>query len=204
MPRRLALALLALVGASAAAQAASTITVGDHDLVEGATGQTVAIMVSGDDLIDTVSLYMTINGGVGPAPVVTAVDYVNAPGLIFQPTTNIGNVVFDDPYDLPGLEPATGTQVTNSGDKVLADGMLALVTFDTTDVAPGVYSWSLLAHEIYGNSDLGTDANEQPIVPVIVDGSLIVAVPEPSTLALAVIAAMGAGLAALGRRKRRV
>ena len=50
---------------------------------------------------------------------------------------------------------------------------LAVVTFDTTGIAPGVYHWSALSSP--NGSSFFTDTNASPqITPMLVDGTLTI------------------------------
>lgn len=200
MHRRVVLALGLLLCVPAIAQAASSIVVGNHILAANTAGQTIQLNVVGDIKVGAVDLFMVINGGTGPAPVVTAVDLTT--GTIFA-SGNTGLGLFGAPYDPPSLLPAALTTSTAANPTLypIANGLLATVTFDTTGVPAGVYSWSLTSHP-FGPTDLGTDANFENIVPDITNGSLTI-VPEPASVVMGLFAAAGVGVVAIRKRRAR-
>jgi hypothetical protein len=184
---------------SSIAQAAS-IVVGDNLLIANTPGQVIDLYVSGSEQINALDLFMTINGG-GLGPVVTAVDITGA-GTIFA-GNNTGMGLFGAPDNPPSTRIAVAT--TTASGTVLANGLLARVTFDTTGIPPGIYSWSLTNHPL-GATDFGTDANFDFIYPQVTDGRVgglfEYDSPEPSSLALCAIATIALGLAAIRNRAK--
>lgn len=173
------------------ALAVPTITVGNHLLLPNTPNQVIAILVSSaGEQVAGLDLYLYVNGGVGPAPVITAIDVVG-PGTIFAPN-NVGQFSLGPPYDVPGLQPSAIT--TTASGFVPANGVLAYVTFDTTGIPVGGYTISLT------NPDLGpTDFAVNPGFDAILVDGFIGQVPEPSTFVLAALGVAGA----CGMRLRR-
>ena len=166
------------------ASASSVVTVPFVYPLANTAGQQFDIYVSGDDMINAIDLFMVINGGVGPAPVITAID-VTGPGTLFF-GNNTGQTNFPSPDQMPGLRPAVLTTAVSG--RILADGLLARVTYDTTGVPAGVYSISLTSHP-FGPTDLGADDNFDLVFPMVLNNEF--GLPEPSTLLLGGIGAIG-------------
>jgi hypothetical protein len=198
MHRRVVLALGLLLCVPAIAQAASSIVVGNHVLLQETAGQTIQLNVTGNDSIGALDLFMTINGGTGPAPVVTAVDITGAGTIFFGNNTGLG--LFGGATNPPSLIPAVAT--TTASGFVISNGLLATVTFDTTGVPAGVYSWSLTGHPDFGDTDFGTDENFDFIYPTVTNGTLTI-VPEPASVVMGLFAAAGVGVVAIRKRRAR-
>jgi hypothetical protein len=99
----------------------------------------------------------------GSGPVITAVDLVSQPGMVFH-----GNST--TPVD-PGSASriAIRSLITSSG-MVNAEGALAIVTFDTTGIAGGTYPLKMSA-TVNGDSDFAG-------IPInIVNGSITIPIP---------------------------
>ena len=200
MKRNIIVTLGLLVCLPAVGQAASSIVLGYHFLQPNLAGQGIDIGVTGNDNIEGLGLIQLVNGGVGPAPVITAVDILG-PGTIFGSVANTGMGLFGPPSDPPSLAPAVFTS-TASG-TVLANGILAHVTVDTTGIPGGNYAWTLTNPDI-GPTDFGLDlATGELIFPTVIDGVLFVESPEPSSVNLAIFAAAGAGIVAYRNRRAR-
>jgi hypothetical protein len=106
----------------------------------------IPIIVDSDsEQVAGLDLYLFVNNNVVPAPIITAVDVIG-PGTIFHPN-NVGQFSLGPPYDVPGQQPSAIT--TTSSGFVVADGILAFVTVDTTGVPAGLYVLGLT------NPDLG-------------------------------------------------
>lgn len=188
-------ALILIAWSATTAAGSSVINVGSH-LMDLNDTQTFDIYITGNDSISALDLAMIINGGFGPAPVITAVDIVG-PGTLFY-GNNTGQFQFPAPDDLPGLRSYTST-TTNFGAITLNGSaqLLARVTVQSNNVI-GAYWWSLALHP-YGSTNLGTDANGEFIYPEIIDG-VIIPDPEPSSFVLGLLALATTG--AIARRRR--
>lgn len=147
------------------ANADLVIDVGDIELAPKQPDQKIELFVSGDQLVQGLNFNIQIDG-MGQLPSVTDVDLVG--GTIFaanhRPPTQIA--------DFPQLQ--VWTIATSSG-AVLADGLLATVTLDTTGVSNGIFELNLL-DTINGPTDFA----DPSLVVTISDGTLSV-VPEPSS-----------------------
>lgn len=178
--------------------AVPTIIAGIHYIQPNTPGQVFPILVQGPgEMVAGLDLYLLVNEGLAPAPVITAVDIVG-PGTIFN-TNNVGQFDLGPPYEAPGLQP-TAITTTTSG-FVAANGILAFITVDTTGIFGG-FGFPLVYPLSLTNPDLGpTDFAINPgFDAILVDGELRF-IPEPSTLALAALSLVG--LIAVARRHRR-
>ncbi|REK12995.1 MAG: PEP-CTERM sorting domain-containing protein [Planctomycetota bacterium] len=199
MKRLLWVAVLLAVLCSTA-HAVPTIFAGDHIILPNTAGQVLPIFVLGPgEMVPGVDLHLLVNGGIGPAPLITDVD-LTGPGTIFH-ANNTGQLDYGAPFVTPGLQPSAITTTTSGF--VEADGILAYITVDTTGLPGGVYTLSL-THPLLGPSDFATDPGNDAI---LIDGTLgwlpsipEPDVPEPSTFVLAAFALGGLFLAARRRR----
>ena len=87
------------------------VNLGDHVLnYNGLT--TIDVFVTGlpSDYGTALELYMTVNSGVGPAPLITSID-VSSPGTIFGDLASdlFGPFYFPPPNGVPSLTPALVT-----------------------------------------------------------------------------------------------
>ncbi len=172
-----------LLGASGA-QATPIIDVGDHQLLPNTPGQTVWIFVHGGDLVQGLNFNIEVAPG-GPA--IQDVDILQ--GTIFE-GNNTGTSDLDGPH--PDAWPFwEGRYTTVLAGHVVAEGLLATVTFDTTGLDRG--RWDLWMSATQNGP---TDFAGMPAV--IFDGSVTVGegpgpiIPEPSSLAVLLAGALGA------------
>ena len=195
MLRRTIFATMLLISSASAAMAAPMIVAGNHVLLPNTAGQKIMIMTSGEegDEFQGVNLHLAIGDG---GPIVTGIDLIGPDTLLFG--NNMGQYGYFDPlFDAPTRQPAM-TATTAAG-TIGPNGVIAVLTLDTTGIAPGQYSLSLTHPEI-GPSDLPVFFE----TTILQDGFLTVsAVPEPSSVVLAVVAAGGLGAVAIRRRKAR-
>jgi hypothetical protein len=189
------LAIMLLISSATAAVAAPMIVAGNHVLLPNTAGQKIMIMTSGEegDEFQGVDLHLAIGDG---GPIVTGIDLIGPDTLLFG--NNMGQIGYFDPlFDVPTRIPAM-TATTAAG-TIGPNGVLAVLTLDTTGITPGQYSLSLTHPEI-GPSDLPMFFE----TTILQDGFLtVLAVPEPSSIVLALIAAGALGAATLRRRQAR-
>jgi len=218
--KRAAAVLMIILFAATSAQAAFII-VGDHQIEPG-PGQTIPIYVQaepGDPNVAGVSLNIQVGDG-GPAvggtvgPTIEYVQLVNDPGDPLRNayfTSDYGTGIFEGVgnhghFGVGQLVPQIYSEntATVSG-AIAANGLLAVITLDATDFTPDDGPWALIVSATpNGPTQLVDDTPQvNPIPLTVVDGSVAIVnpIPEPSTL---VLLGMGAvGLLAYGRRKRR-
>ena len=179
---------LALAWCAGVAQANPIITVGDHPLLPNMANQQVLVYVGGGTAVQGVEVECQIADG-GPlgngsitGPAITNLDVIT--GTIFA-NNNVGSFGTPNGVLIP-QEAKRGT--TAAADYVVASGLLATVTIDTTGFFTVGQTWELrLKNTLDGDTVFGD------IAPIITNGtiSIATAVPEPGTLALAVA---GAGM----------
>jgi hypothetical protein len=195
---------------------ANSIVVGNHDLVPGQAGQVVTLFMTGTDAYVASDLYMLINNGSPGAPVIThvfdttiaAIPTANFVGSIWEGGS--GGVVVTPPdgttsagtglstgaaFFTPGIVPSTSS------------GIYVRLTFDTTGVLPGVYSFSLTDNPSYSPTTVTAGLDPETFMPIfipltIVNGTLTV-VPEPSSVMLGLFAMFGLAVVAIRSRSRR-
>lgn len=144
MNPRLSMSLLSSILGLAAGflmgRADPVIVVGTHRLAPDTAGQRVRVYVRGGSPVQGLNLNAQVAdggaaaGGQVAGPSITAVDLTT--GTIFA-----GNAVGpDDPGSLPQLAMRT---ITTASGTVVADGLLATLTLDTTGFTNGVYRLAL-------------------------------------------------------------
>lgn len=195
----LPLTVLASLAATLAAQAIPTIDLPDLALQANQANQTFTIQIENTgspiNLTGVQLELITGNGdvrvgGSGGAPAITGVSVISS-GLLFagNNTGDRGAGNFSGTYVPPLQQVYQRLTSTSSGAVFLGSGTfdLATVTFDTTGITSGVYSWSAAASP-NGKSFL-TDTNPSPMVsPRLADGTLTVqATPVPNTTSTAIV-----------------
>jgi hypothetical protein len=180
--KAISMTLLAALMPAAAAMAAPTIDVGSHLLLPNTPHQAITIDVTGGDAVQGLNFYAQIADGTGPK--IESVDLLA--GTIFA-SNNTGQ---QNPESLPQTLFAS---TTTSAGTVAADGVLATLWIDTTGFNVGDGPWSL---NLVGTDDSDTDF--AGVFADVTNGMIdIQAVPEPATLGLLSIGALG-----LLRRRR--
>lgn len=189
----LVIGLLLLMGN--AAQAAVVLDAGDHTLLPNQAGQTFAIMVIGEDQVAGLDLVVQVGDELSGLTI-TGAD-LNT-GTIFDGGYEEQYAAFfDHQAAFSGLLAAdAGTS------SVLADGVAAFITVDTTGLTAGTYD--ILLEDVtfdafpdpMGSSFL--DASGGPVATTSLSGTLTI-IPEPTAAALLFVTAAGAMV-----RRRRV
>ncbi|MBN2475540.1 MAG: hypothetical protein JXB62_13090 [Pirellulales bacterium] len=206
---------------------AATIEVGSHHLLPDTAGQLVEIWVTaepGDPPVAGLNFRVQVaNGGpeaeglpfpgapaVGEGidgPAITAVDIsssepvggVGGPVRLFGQIDNLGNV--GGPILSQIAE--VSTIADEDAGNVMPDGLLGTITFDTTGFFQGDGPWSLcLGNTIADTTELLEDLPQQapPIPLTIIEGELLIGVPEPATATM--LLGLLAGVPILLRRRR--
>jgi hypothetical protein len=197
---RTALAAVAiLLVASSPALATWTVTAGNWTVVAGASGQTldaisanpIVIVIAGDGAgFQGADLGLTVEDGtIGPL-----LEDVDMLGGVFL-TDNNGQSDFETFPTRAQL-----SAVTSDAD-VGPNGVLALLTIDTTGVPVGVYDLFLHYDEDFFSATVISGIPNQSTV--LIDGTLTV-IPEPSSIILALVAAAGLCAAYLCARARKL
>jgi len=210
--------ILATLGAAFAALAAchapaAVIDVGTHVLVPDLAGQTIDISVSGvspdDDVQGVVFNVQVADGfpdfapGDPPStidgPNITGVDLL-APGSVFGSVANTGQ------NDIEQREQFWRVGTSTTGGAVLADGLLARLTIDTSGWVASDGPWELKLADTF-NEDTNFQAFPQGFTPTIRNGFITFGqppppdvIPEPSML---VVAAVLCGWGLFWARRRR-
>ena len=195
---RLLAVLAAVCFLTAGAWASPIINVGTTEAQPGTT-KTFSISVTGGGSVQGLDLYIqigdggTANSGSGTKPIITGVDIVGA-GTMF----NASNTGQTNAFTSDLLWAVSTTTDTNVADYLDASGVLAYVTIDTTGTAIGE-SYPLLlsgvAKGAFGEPGVDTDFAS---VPAAITNGQINIVPEPATLSLLGLAALGI----IARRRR--
>jgi hypothetical protein len=179
------------VCATTVARGAVIVTAGNHLLLPNTSGQVISVFVTAtaDEAAHLLDFTAGIDNGVGPAPIITAMN-VNGPGTLFDTSVNTSMVFhFGDGFDPPGLEVF---QEVEFDDDLLnvpigADQLLATLTISTAGFASG--SWDLnLLHSGFDELSISSTSGALPLT--LVNGSITI-VPEPATLWLGLLAAIG-------------
>lgn len=162
-------------------QAEIIINVGDFQLFPDTPGQEIEILVSGGDPVEGLNFNVQIGdggvdlGGTTVGPSVADIDILT--GTIFD-----GNHTgFVDPEAVAGVDfPLVEIRTTTTNmDTVAADGLLATLWIDTTDIHSGVFPLIL-------GDQLNMATNFAGLPATITDGTITI-VPEPSSLVLALL-----------------
>jgi len=167
----------------------ATIDVGDFLLDPNTPGQQILLEIQGTPGVDEaqgVTLNVQVADGYPDfipgdppttidGPNITAVDLVGA-GTVFGSVPNTG------PNFIEQREQLWAVGTTTASGTVTADGVLAVVTIDTTGWFAGDGPWELRLKETL-NGD--TTLPGLPSPPTIINGTI--AVPEPSALLLGLV-----------------
>ncbi len=230
MRRRVVLLMGLLLLLPTGAQAVTTITVGNWNLVPGLAGQfaeavlgvpnagaPIALIGVGADSVDGMDFRNYINGGVVGGPFIDGIDFGGAAGGIEGAPTAVlsASHLFPQPGMFLGLALSPdGTSFTGDSGLTTAGGMLSLAgpkvsgsapyssySFSTVGVAPGVYSWSL-THATLGVTTYLTGFGTVPVSTILIDGTITV-VPEPGSIVLCLFGVAGIAVVAIRRKRGR-
>jgi hypothetical protein len=210
------LLFLSAIAVVAPAHALTTVDVGTHALLPNMPGQTIDIFASGPDLIAGMDLFVRIaDGGPDPdlpafargvisGPVITDLDILT--GTVFG-SNNTGSIngfateenTFPDPY-----EQYENRSTTTASGAVIANGKIGTLTIDTTGFFVGSGPFALVLSSTAAGDTIFIDffSSVGAKVPSsITDGLIVIAeVPEPGSLALALVALFATSSIALLRR----
>lgn len=162
---------------------------GNHGLIFYTADQKIEIFVTGTEQVQGMSFNLQVaDGGPGAGgsilgPVITAVDLVSQPEMMFfNNSTTVLN---------PGSAPRLAVRsFTTASGTVIAEGLVAIVTFDTSGIAGGTYQLKMSATV---NGDSGFAG-----IPInIVNGPLTIPTPPaPPDVSLSIrkLAAMGGAM----------
>jgi hypothetical protein len=202
---RCCLLTVAVCLALAASRPAAAVTISvpaNVTLERNTPGQVVPIVVFGTEAIAGMTLAVQVaDGGPGPitqglidGPDITAIDLLT--GGIFGPN----NEGVDDPGSYPQFALRSVTTLADTTIPLSSQpSLLGMLTLSTVGVAPGTYALLLGGVPAALSSTEFYTSTGAPITPTFINGALTI-VPEPSTLLLAGMAAVGAVVAANRRR----
>jgi VCBS repeat-containing protein len=150
---------------------APVIDVGDHFLLPNTPGQQIQIYVTGGDEVQGLNFNVQVEdggpeladyGGTIDGPALTTIDVES--GTIFEGNT-LGATNPEPPFDIPQWE---GRYITTEIGTVIADGLLATITVDTTGFTEGSFSL------ILGDENLNGPTDFAGIPITITEGQLII------------------------------
>ena len=173
-----------------ASASATTIAVGDHNLLANTPNQIVQIYAEGADQVAGFNLRAQIGADGADAsasPKFTSMDYS---GAIWGASSA---------YTLMGAGPDGGGKygdkaviLNGAGSTVTGSGLIVTLVIDTTNFSSGTFALDL------ADTDWGQDSDFSGDSATITNGTITV-IPEPGTLSLL---ALG-GLAMIRRRRRK-
>jgi hypothetical protein len=206
----LALVSLSVLGAGSPLQAQLILELPDLALQPNRGGQSFTLSLENrGPLVEVIGAQLDFMVGSPPfgspgAPAIAG-GGLTAPGLLFGPNNNgeggVGNE-YEEGFFFPQLfQVKTGTEAA-SGALTIGVGTFDLVTleFDTTGVAPGVYSWTARDNPNGPSFFVLDNPDAELLIPILVDGTLTV-IPEPHPWA--VLAGSGLLSLALWRARSR-
>jgi len=198
-------ALAILLGVPTVTNATVTILGGNHGPFAPNSGShIIEIRISADagETIAAIDLGFDINGGVGPAPMITGIDLNGAVNATFGSPLPGGTTLFDNATHPSQLYPLAG--FTPPGRKIFEsvlflddayfpigeNALLAKVQIDLTGVPVGNYPLTFFTDDYGVIPTIVFDGVNFPFAPALVDG-MITVVPEPTTWVLGVLGFAG-------------
>lgn len=184
--------------ASVSAEAQITVNVGTHNLLPNTAGQEIQLNVSGSGLLAGLNFFVQVEdgfpdfGGTMDGPNITGVDVI---GTVSAPTIFFGN-------NTGQTDPGSGAQIgirniTTASGTITPNGLLAILTIDTTGFNSGTFGLTLSNGGIPAETEFVGLSGLLPAT--LFDGFLnITPVPEPSSVAMVA----GGALAAFGFARR--
>ena len=150
-------------------EATPTIVVGSHQLLPNTPGQLIPISVSGGDSVQGINLFTQIADGAGSQnPVIESLDILS--GTIFA-GNNSGVIDADGAGAADLFARWEGLSTTTAAGTVVADGLVGVLSIDTTGVNSG--NWDLLlTGTVNGDTDFAGVAAD------VINGSIGVTGPE--------------------------
>src|SRR4029079_8918879 len=196
---RFATPLLVLLSACAV-QAAPLVSIGDYSVPTGQSLQ-VSIQVSDDgsasaEDIEGMNFAFQIASGTGKMPAVTNVNLLS--GTIWSAHVSSSNVSVPDGGTQPQFQ-ARSLITDDAGDFVSANGIVAVLTIDTTGAALGDYALLMTATIDPGSDSSFLNGNGDAVTATFTPGNLrVTGVPEPAMPGIASLVPF----LTLGRRRR--
>jgi hypothetical protein len=203
---RILLPFAVAIGVAGASQAAIIVTAGNHVLQPNTPGQAINILITATEgeAVHSMDFAAGINGGGGPAPIITDID-VNGAGSLFDTSVNTSMVfTFGPGFDPPGLEVLERVEF-DSDDLNVPIGtnqLLAQLIIDTTDFAAGQWALDLLHTGFDQLSLFAIEEGLSVALPVTLVSGTITIVPEPASWALCCLS-LGVLVATNAARRRR-
>ena len=199
------LALVLAFGWAPTPVRAATMSVGMRTLFENTSDQLIEFLVTSAAGDQTAGLNFNIQIGDGQTgPQITAVDLLGPSTLFGANNTGLGGTGSFQSAGYGGLWESTTT--TNPGGLLVPDGVLAVVTVDTTGFfeADGPFDL-VLSNTLNGPTDFGVAPPSAPNTTLTVtDGQIALAIPEPTSgLVLGLLAGVGLAVRRSVRRQAR-